>query len=413
MRGAPTNWRHIIGRVARSFVWAVCTSRRCPMKPRLMRMRFFSARAKDIWPQFLRDFRQGTPQTRYQSQTRSLLGAPRARRDLIKRHLYLVPNSIVVSRGCPHLCDFCYVGAFFQGGKRFYTQAVDEALAAIEALPGRHVYFLDDHLFGHPQFAAALFEGMKGMGRLFQAAATVPSLLKPGLLELAAQAGLRSIFVGFETLDETNLRAQNKTQNLDRDYNLAIQRAHDNGVMINGSFVFGMDEDDASVFSRTVNWAVGQGIETATFHILTPYPGTDLYARMAAQNRLLHSDWKRYDTRQVVYQPAKLLPSQLENGYWRAYRDFYSWPNIVKGAQSKNAFGAKARHVAYAGGWKKFEPLWGGIIKAKRAGQMLPVLEQVLSSFGAHRNRVKKKRTASTCSAEIETNVVKEANMAA
>ena len=66
-----------------------------------------------------------------------------------------------------------------------------------------------------------------------------------------------------------------------RDYAAAVRRLHDLGVMINGSFVFGMDGDDPSVFDRTVEWAVGQGIETATFHILTPYPGTALYKRIA------------------------------------------------------------------------------------------------------------------------------------
>ena len=112
-----------------------------------------------------------------------------------------MPNSIVVSRGCPHVCDFCYKEAFFEGGRVFYTQRVDEALAEIERLPGRHLYFLDDHLFGDPRFAAALFDGMRGMGRLWQAAGTVNSVLRPGLLEKAAACGLRSLFVGFETLD--------------------------------------------------------------------------------------------------------------------------------------------------------------------------------------------------------------------
>ena len=97
-----------------------------------------------------------------------------------------MPNSIVVSRGCPHVCDFCYKEAFFAGGRSFYTQAVDDALAEIERLPGRHLYFLDDHLFGDARFAEALFDGMRGMGRLWQAAGTVESVLAPGLLEKAA-----------------------------------------------------------------------------------------------------------------------------------------------------------------------------------------------------------------------------------
>jgi radical SAM superfamily enzyme YgiQ (UPF0313 family) len=135
----------------------------------------FLGPGEDTWPQFLRDFRRGTPQRVYRSMVRTLAGLPRIRRDLIKRHLYLVPNSIVVSRGCPHVCDFCYKEAFFEGGRSFYTQTVDAALAEIERLPGRHLYFLDDHLFGDRRFASALFDGMRGMGRLWQAAGTVNS----------------------------------------------------------------------------------------------------------------------------------------------------------------------------------------------------------------------------------------------
>ena len=184
----------------------------------------FLGPGEDIWPAFLTDFRAGRPRSRYQSTTRTLTGLPPARRDLIKRHLYLVPNSIVVSRGCPHHCDFCYKDAFFQGGKSFYTQAVDAALTEIQALPGRHLYFLDDHLFGNARFASALFDGMRGMGRLWQAAGTVLSVLRPNLLERAVACGLRSVFVGFETLSTDNLRDQNKVQNLNRDYKAAMQR---------------------------------------------------------------------------------------------------------------------------------------------------------------------------------------------
>jgi radical SAM superfamily enzyme YgiQ (UPF0313 family) len=344
----------------------------------------FLGPGEDTWPAFLADYRAGTPGKLYRSTMRTLTGLPRIRRDLIKRQLYLVPNSIVVSRGCPHVCDFCYKEAFFRGGKSFYTQAVDDALAEIDRLPGRHLYFLDDHLFGNARFAEALFDGMRGMGRLWQAAGTVKSILQPGLLEKAAASGLRSLFVGFETLNPANLREQHKYQNLDRDYSAAIRRLHEQGVMVNGSFVFGMDDDDASVFDRTVDWAIAEGIETATFHILTPYPSTALYGRLAEQGRLLHSRWDLYDTRHVVYQPARMSAETLEAGYWRAYRDFYRWGSIVKGAWAKDGWSERLRHVAYAGGWKKFEPMWDWIIRARRATRMLPVLEAVLAGFGTH-----------------------------
>jgi radical SAM superfamily enzyme YgiQ (UPF0313 family) len=346
----------------------------------------FLGPGEDTWPRFLADFRAGRAEPIYRSQERSLVGVPPIRRDLIQRWLYLVPNSIVVSRGCPHVCDFCYKEAFFEGGRSFYTQTVDAALAEIDRLPGRHLYFLDDHLFGNRRFATALFDGMRGMGRLWQAAGTVNAVLAPDLLERAVRAGLRSLFVGFETLSSANLLAQRKFQNLRRDYAAAIRRLHDLGVMINGSFVFGMDADDASVFDRTVGWAIEQGIETATFHILTPYPGTALYQRIVAQGRITVHDWDLYDTRHAVFRPALMSSDELERGYWRAYREFYRWGSIVRGAWSHGDIVSRLRHLAYAAGWKKFEPLWDAVIRAKRAGLMLPVLEAILSEFGRRSN---------------------------
>jgi radical SAM superfamily enzyme YgiQ (UPF0313 family) len=342
----------------------------------------FLGPGEDTWPQFLRDYNDGHPRSVYRSSMRTLKGLPPIRRDLIKARLYLVPNSIVVSRGCPHVCDFCYKEAFFEGGQSFYTQTVDAALAEIERLPGRHLYFLDDHLFGDRRFAAALFDGMRGMGRLWQAAGTVNAVLAPDLLERAVKAGLRSLFVGFETLNPSNLAEQRKYQNMRRDYAAATRRLHDLGVMINGSFVFGMDADDDSVFERTVDWAIEQGIETATFHILTPYPGTALYRRMKQQERIFIHDWDQYDTRHVVFHPARMSPSQLESGYHRAYRNFYRWSSIARGAAAHGDWFAGLRHAAYSAGWKKFEPMWDLVIRAKRAGAMLPVLETILSEFG-------------------------------
>ncbi len=340
----------------------------------------FIGPGEDTWPAFLADLRAGHPGKVYTSRERTLLSAPSPRRDLIRRQLYLVPNSIVVSRGCPHACDFCYKEAFFRGGKSFYTQPVDAALAEIERLPGRHLFFLDDNLFGKPEFAATLFDGLKGMGRIWQAAGTVQAVLTPGLLEKAVASGLRSLFIGFETLNPANLQAQHKVQNLNRDYTAAARRQHDLGVMINGSFVFGMDDDDEAVFDRTVAWAVAQGIETATFHILTPYPGTRLHARLVAQGRIAHSDWDLYDTRHVVFQPARMTRRALEAGYARAYREFYGWGSILKGAWTKETWAGRLRHLAYAGGWKKFEPLWDFVIRAKQLTRFLPVLENLLSA---------------------------------
>jgi radical SAM superfamily enzyme YgiQ (UPF0313 family) len=339
----------------------------------------FLGPGEDTFPQFLRDLEAGAPQARYQSTRRTIEDIPPIRRDLIKRRHYLVPNSIVVSRGCPHHCTFCYKDAFFEGGRSFYTQRVDAALAEIARLPGRHLYFLDDHLLGNRRFARELFSGMRGMNRVFQGAATVDSILRDDTIERAAAAGLRSLFVGFETLSPGSLHGAGKKQNLGRDYRAVTKRLDDLGIMINGSFVFGLDGDDQDVFKRTVDWAAGSGITTATFHILTPYPGTRLYSEMAAQRRLTTSNWDLYDTRHVVYEPRGITPAALQAGYDWSYRAFYEWQAIVKAASAHRSLKHSLKHLAYSAGWKKFEPAWDLIIRMKQLAQMRPMLEAILS----------------------------------
>lgn len=339
----------------------------------------FTGPGEDVFPRFLGDFRDRRPAKRYASPKRTLVGIPPIRRDLIRRNLYLVPNSIVVTRGCPHHCDFCYKDAFFKGGKSFYTQEVDDALAEIDRLPGRHLYFLDDHLLGHQRFASTLFDGMRGMGRVFQGAATIDSILRGDLIEQAARAGLRSLFVGFETLSPDNLVSSNKRQNLGQDYRQAIRRLDDLGIMINGSFVFGMDHDGPDVFKRTVDWAIKQGITTATFHIQTPYPGTALHNRMQAEGRVTTNDWDLYDTRNVVYRPAGMTPEQLKTGYDWAYKMFYTWRSIAAASLNHGTVKHRVKHFTYAGAWKKLEPMWNFAIKSKALPLARPMLEAVLS----------------------------------
>jgi radical SAM superfamily enzyme YgiQ (UPF0313 family) len=343
----------------------------------------FIGPGEHTFPQFLRDLRVGRPRRRYASAIRTLDAQPPIRRDLIQRRRYLVPNSIVVSRGCPHHCTFCYKDAFFEGGRSFYTQRVDAALAEIARLPGRHLYFLDDHLFGNPRFARELFRGMRGMGRVFQGAATVDSILRDDLIEEAAAAGLRSLFVGFETLSPENLVGARKRQNLGRSYREVARRLDELGIMINGSFVFGLDGDDRDVFARTVDWAVASGITTATFHVLTPYPGTALFADMAAQGRITTRDWDLYDTRHVVYRPKGLTPRELEDGYGDAYERFYRWRSIFEAAATHRSPKHRLKHLAYSAGWKKFERSWNLVIRIRQLAQMRPMLEAVLSPVAA------------------------------
>jgi radical SAM superfamily enzyme YgiQ (UPF0313 family) len=342
----------------------------------------FLGPGEDTWPRFLDDFRAGRPLRVYRSRTRTLRDQPPVRRDLIKRDLYLAPNSLVVSRGCPHACEFCSNSAFFRGGKSFYTQSVDQALAEVDRLPGRHLYFLDDHIFGNRAFAEELFEGLRGMGRVWQSAGTVDSALDTRLLRKAVDSGLRTLLVGFETLSAENLAEHRKTQNFAVAYDEAVRILHDHGAMINASFVVGLDDDDESVFDRTVEWAVSRGVETATFHIFTPYPGTRVYERMEEEGRILTRDWNLYDTAHVVSRPAKMSPDALEAGYHRASESLYAWRPLARSAAQKSSGRERLRQLAYAAGWGRFRLPWHLLLRADQVGRFTPLLESIVAGFG-------------------------------
>ncbi|MCB1157642.1 MAG: B12-binding domain-containing radical SAM protein [Leptospiraceae bacterium] len=341
----------------------------------------FLGPAEQTFPLFIEDFRKKLTKKRYIStHGRTLSLVPHPRRDLIKREKYLVPNSIVFSRGCPHHCDFCYKDAFYKGGKSFYTEYLDRILEEIHSLGGKHLYFLDDHLFGNPKLSSELFVAMKGMGRVFQGAATLESIIKSDLIEKAAEAGLGSIFIGFETFSESSLIQGNKQHNINKDYEAVVKRLHSLDIKINGSFVFGLDGDTKEVFKRTVDWGIEKGLTTATFHIFTPYPGTRLFEKMETEGRIISKNWDLYDTRHTVYKLKGMQQEELEEGYHWAYREFYTWRNIIKSSNTHKEYKQKLKHFLYTGGWKKFEGFWRFIVNAGGLAVMLPVLEILIDT---------------------------------
>ena len=109
--------------------------------------------------------------------------------------------------------------------------------------------------------------------------------------------------------------------------------------------------------------------------------------RLDAESRILTSDWDLYDTRHAVFSPSRMSPSQLEEGYRQAYRDFYSWRSILAAAATKTGRTAKLRHLLYTAGWKKMEPLWDVVIRRGRVQLLLPLLETILADLARAKGR--------------------------
>ena len=317
--------------------------------------------AETVWGRILHDVERGALRRVYRGQCDgSAALVPPARRDLMNPRAYLIRNTMVTSRGCPHSCAFCYKTSFW--GKRYYeTRPIAQLERELATVDDGLVFFLDDNLLASRRHARALFDVLRGSGIVWQAAASLDAARDPRHLDEAYDAGCRSLFVGFESLSPENMRAANKPVNAATDYAEAVRRFHGAGIMINGSFVFGFDCDGPAVFDRTVEFAIENKIETATFHILTPFPGTRAFAELDAQRRLLHRDWARYDTDHAVFRPRRMSPATLEEGHRRAYRDFLRYGSILR--RSFGLPGALKR-IAYNLAWMKVDPLWVAIIRA-------------------------------------------------
>jgi radical SAM superfamily enzyme YgiQ (UPF0313 family) len=167
------------------------------------------------------------------------------------------------------------------------------------------------------------------MNLLWSAAVTTAILDEPELLDMMAASGCQSLFIGFESINAASLAGVNKANRVER-YEQLVEAIHSRGIMLNASMVFGLDGDDTSVFQRTLDWLVSMRVETLTSHILTPYPGTELYRRMEADGRITDRNLCHYNTAHVVFRPKNMTADELYSGYLWIYRHFYSMRNIIR-----------------------------------------------------------------------------------
>ena len=248
---------------------------------------------------------------------------------IIDNKKYLYTNIISTSRGCPFECDFCY-NSCKNVLKTYINRPIDDIIKDINALKTRHIMFIDDNFIGNPKWTKKLLKEIKPLKLKWNAAVTSNIVDMPELLDEMKVAGCQSLFIGFESINSKSLDSIHKVQNSVNRYEKLVDEIHKRGIMINASFVFGLDEDDVSVFKSTLEWIVKNKIETVTSHILTPYPGTKLYSSLIEENRIVDFNLSNYNTAHVVYKPKNMTAEELYNGYLWIYKEVYSFKNIMK-----------------------------------------------------------------------------------
>ncbi|MGE5627164.1 MAG: B12-binding domain-containing radical SAM protein [Solirubrobacterales bacterium] len=286
--------------------------------------------AERVWSKILKDIENNSLNKIYYDME-NILGkeVESPKYNIIDNKKYLYTNIISTSRGCPFQCDFCY-NSCKNSLKTYINRPVEDVLKDIKALKTRHIMFIDDNFIGNPMWTKKLLKEIKPLKLKWNAAVTSNVGEMPKLLDEMKESGCQSLFIGFESINSSSLDSVHKVQNSVNKYDKLVNEIHKRGIMINASFVFGLDEDDATVFKSTLEWIVKNKIETVTSHILTPYPGTRLYSSFTQENRILDYDLSNYNTAHVVYKPKNMTTRELYDGYLWIYNEVYSLKNIMK-----------------------------------------------------------------------------------
>ena len=285
--------------------------------------------AESVWAGLIEDVKKGDLKPFYKADAFcSMEHLPRPRLDLLKKNAYMTVNCVQTTRGCPYQCDFCHVTHFF--GKTYRCRPVDEVIEEVKQLQGEFIVFIDDNIAGNRHYAKELFTRLKPLKKKWASQASITLTRDPELLKLAADSGCVSLFVGIESLSPDNLKEVNKSFNRASQFEDGIKAIHDHDIMIVAGLIFGLDHDDEGVCERTLRFCERNRIELPSFFLLTPLPGTPLFQRMEAEERLLHKDWEKYNGATVVFKPKLMTEETLQRGFNWVTKEAYSWGSIAK-----------------------------------------------------------------------------------
>jgi radical SAM superfamily enzyme YgiQ (UPF0313 family) len=292
----------------------------------------FIGEAEGMLEEVLKDFEAGELKPFYQNQEwPDLRGMPIPRRDLLGRQYKPFFKAIETTRGCPNHCEFCSVPTI--NGRGYRTRPledVDQELSQIIKKREEYLFLVDDNVTAKEDYALGLFEIFRRHQVKWMGFATVQMAKHEGLLKKARESGCVSLFIGFESLLQENLDNVSKRFVNAKELSNWVKMIQSHQIGIHGSFIFGFDGDDPTIFKKTVEFVQKNNIELPTFSILTPFPGTPLRKRLEEEERIFDKDWSHYDMSHVVFRPKKMTVRELQQGYLWAQKYACAPRSILK-----------------------------------------------------------------------------------
>ncbi|MEM0466593.1 MAG: radical SAM protein [Candidatus Thermoplasmatota archaeon] len=243
---------------------------------------------------------------------------------------FVLTGAVQATRGCPYKCWFC-PEASIPGSSQLYFRPVEEVVREIQKLPQKTFIFYDASLTINPGYTKELFRQMKGLRKHFFCNGNVDVLAQDeDLVRLSKEAGCISWLVGFESVDQRTLDVMKKKTNTVSEYGLAVSNIHKHHMAVVGCFMVGFDTDTPQIFQETLQKIYQLKIDVVDFCILTPFPGTPLFAELEREGRILTKDWALYTLKNVVFQPKNMSADDLIRGVQLMYADFYSIKNTIR-----------------------------------------------------------------------------------
>jgi radical SAM superfamily enzyme YgiQ (UPF0313 family) len=289
--------------------------------------------AEGVWAQVVDDLRHRTLARRYQGERRPL-GEIRVDRRLFAGKRYLPIGLVETGRGCRFGCEFCAVQTFFS--RSYRARPPEDVVRELGGLKAdkRLFFFVDDNFAGDLKTGKPLLAELAKLRIRWVTQMSINAAHDEDFLAALHLAGCRGVLIGFESLDEKNLRTMHKHFNGMRGgYRRALANLRRHGIEVYGTFIFGYEEDHASSFDEAVQFATDEGMYIAAFNHLTPFPGTPLYCRLEEEGRLRFEAWWRdpdYRYNTLPFVPRRLTPEQVREGCIAARRRFYRWRSIVR-----------------------------------------------------------------------------------
>ena len=287
--------------------------------------------AESVWGEVLEDFKKGKLKRIYRGNFGFTNNSVLPDRTIFKGKKYLPLKLVETGRGCPFKCEFCAISSFYNS--RYYQRDIREIIEDIEKSEGKYFFFIDDNIAGNKEFLRKLCVEVEPLKIFWVSQGSLNVAKDISLLKLMKKSGCQLLLIGFESIDEKNLRQMNKEWILKLgNRNELVKRIHGEGINIYATFVFGFDYDNDDTFKKALDFSLKHDFFFSAFNHLLPFPGTPLYERLKKEKRLLKEKWWLGDYKygEIVFKPRNFSPEELAEKCKRAREEFFRFSSIIK-----------------------------------------------------------------------------------